>query len=380
MQFVKRFSRGLASTLLKLTLFGAAITASLVAVFASPVVLKDSLAENNLYDGLVQNILSAVQNSDVSGESQAPADKQRSLDVLKSAATQAFTPEVLQSATEQGLDGIYRWLNGEVDQPDFRIDLSQAKANFIAAAGAELEAYVGGLPVCTNAQMKTLDPDTDPFALTCRPSNLTVAVIKDRGLAELTNSDEFFPNPVITADSLSKNESGKNFFEQAEGAQEAYKAVKALPWILLVLSALFAAAVIFLSETKRKGARSVAISVLGTGLFLFFTTWLFGFLFGRAAEPGGMLGNSINNDFRESLLALIRSLNSIFNKTVLVYCLLYIALGAVILAALQFTKPKEHEDKKLDLETTKSEEPTEKPENPAATEPEKTSAAKETKK
>lgn len=377
MQFLKRFSRGLASTLLKFTLFGAAITASLVAVFASPVALKNSLAENNLYDGLVQNILSAVENYDEPGESGAPADKQRSLDVLKSSATKAFTPEVLQTATEQGLDGIYRWLNGEVAQPDFRIDLSQAKANFITAAGVELENYVAGLPVCTTAQMRTLDPDTDPFALVCRPPGLTAAAIKDQELTELANSDKFFPNPVITADNLAKNENGKNFFEQAEGAQSFYKTVKALPWILLVLGVLSAAAVIFLNETKRKGAKSAGMSVLGVGIFLFFTTWLFGFLFGKAAEPGGMLGNSINNDFRESLLALIRSLNDIFNRTVLVYCLAYIALGAAVLTALHFTKPKESEDKKSDPETAKTKEPTEKPE---PTKPEKTLTDKVVKK
>lgn len=374
---MKRFSRGAASTLLKLTLFGAAISASLVAVFASPVALKDSLAQNKLYDGLVQNILSAVGNYDEPGDSQAPADKQRSLDVLKSAATQAFTPEILQDATEQGLDGIYRWLNGEVNQPDFRIDLTQAKANFIAAAGTELEKYVASLPVCTNAQLKTLDPDVDPFALACRPPNITAAAIKDQELAELTNSDKFFPNPVITADSLAKNENGKNFFEQAEGAQKVYKAAEALPWVLLTLSALLAAAVVFLNETKRKGAKSVGMSVLGTGIFLFFTTWLFGFLFGKAAEPGGMLGNSINNDFRESLLALIRSLNDIFNRTVLVYCLVYIALGSAALIALRFTKPKQSEDKKPDTEATKSEEPTE---NPKPTETEKSPTDKTPKK
>ncbi len=338
---MKNFLRITSSGLLKLALFSAAITASLVSVFASPTSLKESLADNKLYDGLVQNVLDAARkNNDISGESAAPADKQLSLNALETAAKQAFTPEVLQSSTEQALDGIYHWLNGEVESPDFRIDLTQAKANFIAAAGAEVEKHAASLPVCTTTQARTIDPDADPFSLTCRPATLSPADVRNNAVAELNKDNKFIPNPVLSADNLSKDANGETFFDKAEGARSLYQVAKVLPWILLILSGLLAAGLLFLNETKRKGIKNIGVTLLGTGLFLLVTGWLTGFLFDKAARPGGMLSKSIENEFQESILAAVRSLNSLFNRTILIYCLVYIALGAAALIALRFTRPK----------------------------------------
>lgn len=339
---MKKLARGLCSALLKLNLLGVALIASLVGVIASPEPLKHSLADNQLYANLTQNVLKAAEeNTSLEGNA-APADKQRGLDALKVAASAAFTPEVLQAASEEGLDGMYRWLNGQVAVPDYRIDLSAAKSTFLETAGAEVERYAADLPVCTPEQARQLSPDADPFALTCRPANLTPAAIRQQAVDRVAGED-FLPNPVLTTDNLAKDEQGQNFFERTEEAPRAYRLARALPWLLLLISLLLGAAVLLLSETKRQGFKRLGISLLGAGVFLLLTTWLIGFLFDRATQPSGPLGKAASEDFRESILALARSINELFNRTLLRYCLAYIILGAIILLILHFTKSKELE-------------------------------------
>lgn len=338
---MKSFARGLASTLLKLTLFGAAILASVLSVFASPAPIKQAFSSSHIYDGLVQNILEAAsENNDEGGQGAAPADKQRSLDVLEVAATQAFTPTLLQSSVETVLDSIFVWLNGDAASPDFQIDLGSAKANFINVAGAEVEQYAASLPVCNRDQLMTFDPEADPLSLTCRPSNISATALREQAVNELNANKDFFPNPVLSAANLPKNENGKTAFEQVEPLKNGYQIVKLLPWILLGLGALLGVAVFFLSDTKRKGLKSLGITFLGTGIFLLIGSWFGTFLFDQISRPDGPLIKGLNNDFQEAGLAIARSFNSTFGRTVLIYGIAYTAIGAVTLLGLRFTKPK----------------------------------------
>jgi hypothetical protein len=361
---MKSFARVVCSVLLKLTLYSAAIIASLVSMFASSEAIKSTLADSKVYDNIISTVAEAAKKDQGSEDStEIPEDKRRGVEVLEQSATQAFTPDVIKNAVEQGLDGIYNWLNGKTPVPDFQIDLTQAKANFIASAGQAVESHVAGLPVCTREQLATIDPETDPLSLTCRPANLSAAVARDKAVAELANNDKFFPNPVLTSDNLSKNEDGKTVFEQAEGVPRAYRTAKALPWVFLGLGVLLGIGVYFLSETRRKGLKSLGISLLGTGAFLFVTTWLFGFLFDRAARPGGPLTKAGDNDFQEPILAVLRALNNSFNRTLLVYCIVYVVVGTGVLIGLHFTRSKEPVAELAAKEENKQE--------PTKTEPEK---------
>lgn len=338
---MKKFARGLSSTLLKLSLFTAATLASVLSILASPAPVKKALSDNQVYDGLVKSILeSASKNLGEGGENAAPPDKQRSLDTLEVAAAQAFTPELLQSSAEQIFDSVFRWLNSDAPEPDFRIDLTQAKTNFITAAGAEVEKYVASLPVCTKEQLKTFDPEADPFSFTCRPSNVSAAAIREKAVNELSANKDFFPNPVLSAQNLPKNENGKTAFEQVEPLKNIYQKAKLLPWILLGVSILFGLVVFFLSETKRKGVKSLGLTFFGTGIFLLIGSWLGSFLLDQAFRPGGPLIKNMNNDLQEAGLAIARSSNNTFGRTVLIYSTVYLTIGAVTLLALRLTRPK----------------------------------------
>src|SRR5687768_2248304 len=121
---MKKFARVLSSSLLKMALATAAIAASFVGVFSSPETIKKSLADSNVYDNVISNLIEAAQEEgDGEGASDVPKDKQLSVEVLRKSATESFTPAVIQDSLEEGLDGTYRWLNGDVSVPDFQIDL-----------------------------------------------------------------------------------------------------------------------------------------------------------------------------------------------------------------------------------------------------------------
>src|SRR4051812_20267917 len=108
MQFIKKLSRGILSFFLKLSLFSLALTASLLIVFGSPTQLKKTLKQSGIYSSFVYSVLESNQNNN-----QDPNKQEDSLPLdqpeVKSAVKAAFSPEFLQSSTEQIFDGTYVW-------------------------------------------------------------------------------------------------------------------------------------------------------------------------------------------------------------------------------------------------------------------------------
>ena len=339
---MKNITRIFASGLLKLTLFWAAIIASIVGMAGSPATLKQSLGDSGVYDSLVSN---ALQATDKPEEAKSEEEKQQGVSLdqaqIKTAAESALPPETLQSSAEQIIDGVFRWLNGEVETPDFRVDLTEPKQRFIAVAGLEAEKHVAGLPVCTAAESRAMDPEADAFGMTCRPATLSAATVRQQFESKLAGNEDFLKDPVITADSLGRKEGEASIFEKAEGARNGFQQAKVVPWLLLAVSALLAAAVFFLGKTRRQGAKSLAITLLGTGLFLLLTTWLTSLIFSRLIQPDGAIGKSINNSLQTSILAVLSSLGKAFSNTALVYALSYTLIGLAALLALKFIWKKE---------------------------------------
>lgn len=336
---MKKFARIFTSSILKTTLFVAALTAAIASTFGSPEVIKNSLDKSGFYDNVVSGALQGFEEGQ-GGESregrpsEERTDQHMSLDRLETAAQQALPPDTLKSTFEQIVDNIYSWLKGDIETPDFRIDLSDAKARFITAAGGIVENHVAGLPVCTAAQSQAIDVGGDVFEWECRPTPVTPQAARTRVESELHNNEDFLKDPVISAEKL-KNKEGQSLFTNTSSAPDAFQLLRSLPWILLTASLVLGAVVIALSESQRLGFKHLAMTLAGTGVFLLLTTWLLSFLFDRAARPEGLLGRRFDGDFQASALEALRTLNGAFSKTVLIYSLAYIAIGGVVLLALR---------------------------------------------
>ncbi len=337
---MKSFARGACSVLLKITLFSAAITAALVAVIGTPGTIKKSIDDSKLYSSVIDTAFSETQDK-------LETEGQQAVSIaapeLKQAAETSFTPDVLKSSSEQVIDSVYVWLNSDTKLPDFHVDLSAQKAQFIAAAGTAAEQHFNTLPVCSRDQLKSLNAEDDVFSLPCRPPSLTAVAARDQVVADLNKSD-FLKDPVLSADTLTNKVTGQNPFQEARAVQDKFKLLKLMPEILLGISALLGIGVFVLSITRRKGLKSLGITFLTTGIFVLISGWFASFILGRLlTAPNGAAYQLATTELEKALIAAAKSLNSHVGRTLLIYSAAYSIVGAGTLLALHLTKPKELE-------------------------------------
>lgn len=322
---LKRFGRFLASNLLKLSLFSLALAGAGWMTLGTPVAIKDAADESNLYQAAVDNILEKAKQNAQNQNTQVPIDRPE----IEQVAREAFPAELLSRNSTSIIDGFYGWLQGKTDEPKFSVDLTAAKQNFASGVADYAVRRYESLPPCTLAQLRGLNTEVDPFSVECRPPGLASASVRQEVLDKILSSPEFLADTNFTIDDLPADEQGRTVTENLSGAPDAYNTLRTLPWLLAIASAVLAAGVFFLGDTKLKGLRSLGITFLGTGLFLgigaFLTTWAFEQVNSQPKEP-----------FQESLLQASTSLMNTYNGNLLKFYAGYIAVGAVILLSLWY--------------------------------------------
>lgn len=335
MLLMKKFGRVVASAVLRFSLVGLALSVALATTFGSPDFVKSTVGESGLYGEFVDGLVDQFEQ-DMNQRPEAGAAQEQVIDPerLRTAAQTALPADLLQSSTETFVDSIYSWLQGETANPEFQIDLTEPKARFITTAGQMAEDHVGGLPICTTAQLRELNPETDAFSLTCRPPQLNPAAARQEFETELSRQG-FLQDPVINSDNF-RAEDGTSSFDNLSGAPASYRLGRIMPWIFGATTLLAAAGVVLLSQTKRQGIKSLGFSLLGTGVILAITSWLFDFLLGQALGPNGPIGQSINNNLQRSAADIAEKLSSAYNGTLLTYGLVYAGLGLIVVLAIRF--------------------------------------------
>jgi hypothetical protein len=337
---MKKFFRGLASVLLKLSLFNLAVFTAIVLALGNPANIKESLAESNIYTTIVDSILDASQNA----LKDRPSENGESFPInqpeIRAAANKAFPPEFLQKNVEQVIDGTFGWLDGKTSKPSWKIDLTEAKQTLANGVGDYAKNRFNGLPVCTLQQLQEAGGEVDALSAPCRPPGLTADAVRQDVINDLANSKEFLGDTVITPETLAENNEDGDPFEKFAGAPDALQQLRLGPWVLAIFSLLLAAAVVLLHDHKRQGIRSVAITTAGTGLFLLIGTLILTYLFKQMNAPGGNIAKAVEGDFQQSALSVINSLQATVNRYVLYFSGGYIAGGGLTLLGLHFTKPK----------------------------------------
>ena len=329
--------------------------AALVMTFHSPDKIEKSLSDSGVYSTFVDSALQEVQKAvkDNPDNSEVPiADP-----AIKAAAKQAFTPQLLQTSTESVLNGTYDWLAGKTAEPNFKIDLTNAKQTFANGVGAAAAERVKGLPTCTTAQLQQLTTDTDPFTLTCQPPGFDIIGAQTKVTSDIATSKEFLGAPVITPQSLPKDSKGKTVFDNLAKAPDVYKWINASPWLLAFFALVSGAITLALYESKRKGIRSLAISMVGSGSFLLIISFINSYVFNKINQPSGALGKSLPGNFQQTGIKAAGSISSSILGVVIWFGLGYLLLGLAILLALHFTKHNEKPKAPPKEEKTEDDEP-----------------------
>lgn len=299
-------------------LFGFAATYSLQRSFSTPGPVKEVLNDSGIYGSLMDSLIKS--GGDQAGQDAIDANNP----IIKEAIKKAFPPELVKSATEQVLDGTYAWLEGQTEQPQFRVDLTAAKANFINEAAAGAQARAAGLPPCPRGQL-TFD---DPLTASCLPRGVTPAMVADLVRRDLQNEldgsqTEFLKNPVISADTI-KSKDGQPVFSADSELPENYQRIKLLPLALALAAGLALAAIIFLSGNLPAGLKRAGIALLGVGILIIVVSLVAINLIGnRLADMS--LENPVLQD---SFVNAVRDVSATVGRNLLVVGLIYSVLGA----------------------------------------------------
>jgi hypothetical protein len=189
-------------------------------------------------------------------------------------------------------------------------------------------------------QLRDLGTDIDPLTVPCRIPGVSSTQISRQVSDQILNNKDFLPNPIITADNLPKNDQGKTAFEQLGQLPKAFKLGKSSGLILAILTALLGLALVFLRHDKRRGIRTVAISLLGVGIFLALSTLLVIFLFNKATQPNSQITTSLgDNAFNGSVVSIVKALSNAVNRVLMQFAIGYVAFGTVLLLGLRFIHP-----------------------------------------
>lgn len=293
--------------------------------FSTSDAIKEAADESNIYQTAVDNILDTAKKNTNNQDALLPIDRPE----IEQAAREAFPPDLLSKNSGSIIDSFYGWLEGKTEQPEFSVDLSEAKQDFASGVGDYAVRRYESLPPCTLAQLRTLDAEVDPFSVECRPPGLASTSVRQEVINKVLGSPEFLADTNFTAEDLPVDEQGRNITDNLSAAPDAYNLIRTLPWLLGILSLLFGLGVLFLSDTKRQGVRSIGITFLGTGLFLgiaaFLAHWTFTQIISQTNEP-----------FADSLISITTSLIQSFNANLLKFYAGYIILGTVILFGLWY--------------------------------------------
>jgi hypothetical protein len=335
---LKRFGLWLLAVFFTFCILSVAVLTATNAVFGKPDALKGSLSESKVYDslaaGLVDQAVKGTQNPNPEQGEGLKMDEKVTRDV----AGRVITPAKIQGYAEQVIDGTYNWLDGETEQPDFKLDLGNIQKDLGNSVGDVAVERVGGLPPCTFQQLQKLNlNEVNPFDLPCRPPGINLKAERAKIVEEITANEGALGDTTFTADDIGKNEeTGGNAFENLVALPKLFQWSKAWPWILGVLGLASAAAIVFWSDDRNNGIKKVSIKLLIAGILLLIGIGLATFLF-NTANPAERADAT---QMEEALFNVAGTLSAAFNRVLLIFAVVYVALGAGGLIWLRAKAPK----------------------------------------
>lgn len=206
MHFGRKALVVIASVMVPVWLFTAALTASFILTFHSPTKIKQWVSDSGIYNKVVDTVLSESQKTAKKGGDSLPISDP----YIKAAAKQTFSPAVLQKDAEGVIDGFFNWLQGKTPQPDFKIDLAGPKKQFAQSIGNYLHERFKHLPPC-GATTQVAD---DIFKLNCVPQGYNINAEIQRNVNQLANSKDFLGDPVITANDIKGDDKKASIYQR----------------------------------------------------------------------------------------------------------------------------------------------------------------------
>lgn len=322
MKYVKSFLVFLAAVSLGFWLY-LAVTAYLVTkTVGDPAYVKSLLATSGVYNNFVDSALQTATTQSSPNNADAKAQIEQLTPVVK----QAITPEVLQSITEQFINGTSNWLNGKSAQPDFVINLAPIRATLIQAGTDSAYNRVVDLPICPRGVI----PVSDPFNATCRPAGQITKADLQPGIEQFVGQLPFFDKNTLTYQTITAVKDGQTPTKPLPAEiPVAYKWAKTSPYIIGFLALLSIGIIVLLKRDHMRAWKTVGHTFLVTGIVLVISSIIAKLVLGRPLSAFGS-GNEAQKLFVVDIVQpLAKNLGLKLSDYALYFGVFYVLLAAV---------------------------------------------------
>ena len=320
MNNLRGFSKGTAVFLLLIVLFVTPIIISLQTTVNSPETVKATLDKNSIYK-------TAMKSNLMSENSQLSSDV-ISDNGIESAFNSAVTPSYIKTSSEKLIDNIYAYIHGSTSSLELSINISEVQTRFADNVASYVGQKFEALPHCT----ELMTPSTSIESLlqaTCAPLGVSSQQVSEHARSEIMNSALVSNERVGVANLVGMRESSLNSY--VTDARRAYPYFISLVYILPAIGIILAVGILLLSDTKRRGTKIIATTLLSAGLVnvlvALVTIGLLGLILGDSMPNG----SDAADNFEGIVLNLIGSLRlwwlGIAGLFIAVSIVAYIVLG-----------------------------------------------------
>lgn len=144
---------------------------------------------------------------------------------LSEILSNVFTEKWLQENVEKAIDGTYAWLKGETYLPEFQIDVTTPKTQFVSSISDKIQDRVNLLPVCTEEEMESFTSGEEYNILNAvclHPDyNISELDVLDEKILESFEEQEFFKKDAIYSEDFVDsnddiNQNVRSFYKLAQ--------------------------------------------------------------------------------------------------------------------------------------------------------------------
>lgn len=270
---MKSFFLRFSNFLLPGTLFIFGIGLSLLLVFGQPKPIKTAVTGSGLYTVLLHDIL-AGQSQTTLGTMQLPLNDPN----IEQAIGAAFTPQVLQGAGDNIIDGFYNWIQGKTEKPTFNVNLLGARDQAAENVATYVAGRVASLPACSTAGLYSLYSSgaltaSNYYNMSCRPPSLSTQTVHDTVRSSILSSSDFANQLTVDASTMTDT-SGEPLYKKLSFVPAAYTAIVWSTYATGILAIAALAGSIFLHPRRRTGAKHAGIILLACGAASALLAWI----------------------------------------------------------------------------------------------------------
>lgn len=300
----------------------------LVIVFGNKENIKSSIKETNAYDRFVTAVIQETAKT-YHGETTIPLDNPEVQKIIKN----AFPAELLETSTETFIDGIYAWLEGDTNTPEYTVDFTQARQNLANSLSAYAFNRLSSQPVCF-----AIPENIDPFTAGCQPPYTDLSVEQKKLADAIAGEEGFLPKAIFTEQDLPKDQSGERIYEKFSYAPKAYQWSKLFPWLLAGVLVLLAISSVLLHRSRRRGFQQLGYILTGSGIALLMTPILFTYVLPRFSDSLQFQAAGNDNPAQQVISDIGNDLITDLNMLLINISIYVIVAGAVIIIAEKYSR------------------------------------------